>query len=612
MNRLYLLCFAFSFLATGWLPASLNGQSGCPGCSVNLPPLPVDTIFLSAAPDGIAGQYYDGDISFRMPKSTDPVHDLDPSTPAGLNISNVTIVSVLNVPPGLSWQPSQFSFDTQNETDGCVKFCGVPLQPGFYEVQVFVTAEVLLITQSTSFSFPMFIAPAVSSNGGFSMQNGSGCGEVTVGFDNNVPSNGQDGFSYNWDFGNGVTSTSENPGSQTYDSPGEYEVNFQASIDTFGYQLTTVLVLGTGCSDIAVPPIFSGNPDLYVKIKDPNGNLLVSTDPVDNAPYPAAFNINLMLGDGTYELEVRDDETIGSESCGYVYFNKNNTDTLVSGDLKVLVNIIHPVTTIESTDTVVVFAVPDPPVINPDGLVGICNGEEVELEVTNYFEDIQWYKDTAVLLGETSYSLLVDSPGEYWVEYASPDGCKSQSAPAVVEILALPAVPAFHAVGNQLTLNNPGQLPADYSLQWYQDGVAIPGATDTTYCFTEPGVFLFTLEVMNNATGCSNTFSLGASYNPDYNCTISGTEDRAGLDASLVVTPNPTQGRILVVFENKSLEEVQLTLFDALGKMVWSAKERLVSNVFQKEMDLGNLPSGVYFLKIQTQDSIVGRRVMKQ
>ena len=609
-KRLYLLFLTSTTLALGlFFSKTMSAQSGCTGCLTSLPALPNDTIYISPAPDGIAGQSYDGDISFRMPKTTTPVNAVDPSTPAGLNISNIKIISVVNVPPGLSWEPSQFEFDPGSQTDGCVKFCGTPLQTGFYDVQVFVTAQVLLITQSTSFSFPMYISPAVSSNDGFSMENSSGCGEVTVNFENNLPSNGQSGYTYAWDFGNGNASTAENPGPQTYDSPGQYEVSYQAMIDTFGYQLTTVQVLAAGCNDIGIPT--SVPPDIYIKIKGPNGNLLVSTPAVSNVSFPFAVNINLMLGNGVYELEVRDDDVIGSESCGYVYFDKNNTDTLISGSLKVVASIIHPVTTVTSKDTVFVFEIPEPPLVQPGTALEICNGESVEIEVSNYTENLQWHQDTTVLFGETDWSLFVSNPGAYWAGYTSADGCKSQSDVVTVELLPLPAPPSFHANFNQLELNDPSLLPASYSLQWFQDGVLIPGATDDIFCITTPGTSLYTLQVTNNATGCTNEFSIGASYVPGYNC-ATGASELTAVDATLLISPNPTSGVVAVSFETTSSEWVRFTLLDAVGRMAFDEKMQTQAGEFRHDFDLTNLSAGIYFLKIQMGNEVTGRRIVKQ
>ncbi len=591
--------------------SSLVAQSGCPGCVVSLPPLPEDTIYLGAAPDGVAGQYYDGDLHFRMPKTTTPVNAMDPSTPPGLNISKVNIVALFNVPPGLSWEPNKFSFNTQSETDGCVKFCGTPLLPGLYEVQVFVTAEVSLITQSTTFSFPIYIAPAVSNNDGFSMENNSGCGKVTVQFENNIPANGQSGYSYLWDFGNGQTSTSENPGEQTYSAPGVYDVSFQATIDTFGYQLTTVRVLNSPCTDIGLPPIFSPNPDLYLRIKDQDNNLLLQTSVLSNTSYPAIFNVNLMLPNGTFGIEVRDEDTFGDESCGFVYFTKYTAGTLVSGELEVAVDIIHPVSVVESSGQVTVYPIPEPPVVEPEGVVGICAGSKVELETVNYFENLQWYQDTSLLFGEISSTLLVSEAGNYRVQYSSAVGCKSQSEPVSVNVLQLPQTPAFQAIGNQLTLLSSVILPGDYSLQWFQDGEPIPEATTETYCITEPGVYLFSLEVTDNATGCANSFNLGAAYNPNYLCALSDADQAATIDATLKIYPNPTSGFIWISFKNAPHSTLNLLLYDALGQLVWQANERLDAEFFHQELDLSAVPAGLYFLKISAGDQHIIKRVVR-
>ena len=98
MRKSQILFFAAIVLGAG----TLTAQSGCPGCQIGLPDgLAADTVFLSAADTGRAGILYDSDLSFRLPKTTDPVHAVDPSVPAGLTISHLTISSVVNLPPGL-------------------------------------------------------------------------------------------------------------------------------------------------------------------------------------------------------------------------------------------------------------------------------------------------------------------------------------------------------------------------------------------------------------------------------------------------------------------------------------------------------------------------------
>ena len=300
MLKHYLFFFLLVILSLG-----LRAQSGCPGCVVELPAgLPADTIFLGSAADGQVGVYYDSNLSFRMPKTTTPVNANDPDTPPGLGINRITVTSVSNLPPGLSWEANQTVFNVSEETDGCVKFCGTPIIPGFYNVEVVVIAEVLFLSQVSSFSFPILILPGTSVTEGFTLANNSGCGSVEASFTNNVPSAGNEGYSYLWDFGNGNMSLSENPGAQLYDEAGIYEVNYQAVIDTFGYLLTEVVVESVTCNDL-----FNNAPDLRIEIWNPEGERILETLHVDNAQTPLAFTVNLFIGEGNYLLRVMDEDS---------------------------------------------------------------------------------------------------------------------------------------------------------------------------------------------------------------------------------------------------------------------------------------------------------------
>jgi hypothetical protein len=587
----------------------LSAQNGCPGCLVNLPPLPADTIYLGTAPDGIAGEAYNGDLSFRMPKSTTPVHEIDPGTPAGLNIGKITIIALLNVPPGLYWEPNKFEFDPGNETDGCVKFCGTPLIPGMYEVQVFVTAEVLTINQSTSFTFSFYIAPSTSMTDGFSMQNSNGCGDVTVSFENNIMSNGDSGFDYFWDFGNGETSTEENPGEITYSNPGTYVVNYEAIIDTSGYELSTVQIVAAGCNDISIPPISNAPPELYIKIKNPAGNQIYQSPQINNAPLPSAFNVNIPLGPGNYSIEVRDDDLIGSDHCGTVTFNRNSTDTLKDGSLRVLMNIFHPVFSVQSTDTVYVYDVPAPPIVSPNGLIEVCSGESVEL-VANYQENLQWYKDSSAILGAIEPSFTVSSDGIYWVEYTTPEGCTSISEPIEYQVLPTPPIPAFNEDGNWLSLNDTTALPNDYSLQWYINGDAIPDAVETNYCNTTSGVNLFSLVVTDNETGCTNEFSIGVAFDENADCTVP-TEEILAIDNSLRIFPNPTNQLLNIAFENETIKMVELVISDVMGRYLYKEKIQLYFGDLSEAIDVSKLKSGVYFIEIKTDKGHIVRKFIK-
>ncbi|MCB0583773.1 MAG: PKD domain-containing protein, partial [Phaeodactylibacter sp.] len=289
MFKYYTFSLALSLITLG-----LYAQSGCPGCIVELPAgLPEDTIYLSSAAEGQVGIFYESDLGFRMPKTTTPVNANDPGTPPGLDINQITIVSVSNLPPGLGWEANQTVFDVSQETDGCVKICGVPLIPGFYNVEVVVSAEVLFVSQLSSFSFPIMILPGTSVTEGFTLSNNSGCGSVSASFTNNIPSGGNEGYSYLWDFGNGNMSVSEGPGPQVYDEPGLYEINYQAVIDTFGFLLTEVVVESVTCNDL-----FNNAPDIRIEVWNPEGERILETLHIDNAQTPLTFNVNLFIGEG--------------------------------------------------------------------------------------------------------------------------------------------------------------------------------------------------------------------------------------------------------------------------------------------------------------------------
>lgn len=597
--------YTFLFAALLSCSTMISAQSGCPGCLVELPNLPEDTIFLTAAPDGQAGQYYTADISFRMPKTTTPVAATDPDVPPGLTIQQITISSVTNVPPGLSWEANQTQFTPSEQTDGCVRFCGTPLLPGYYEVGVIVTAQILFISQTTSFTFPIQILPAVSQTDGFSIINSTACGNLTASFVNNVPSNGADGFSYFWNFGNGQTSLDENPLDRQYNEPGTYVVDYQAIVDTSGFFLTNVRIESVTCTDLL------NGPDLKIRIFDQQNNELYISPIVPNAITPLDFSVNLSLDTGNYRLSVTDDDggiDGADDDCGSVNFNRFTVGQLLATGMSASVTILHPVDTIRASDTIVVYPQPSPPLVFgvPAGV--LCEGDELTLE-TDFDESVQWYRDSVPLFEGMLPELTVSESGSYWVVYTSPDGCQSQSEVVTLSFGEVPSGVAFTNQNNLLSIFDPGSLPQQAGIEWLLDGNVIPDENGDTYCIGVSGNY--TVVVTDLATGCSGSFSQNINYNPSFpNCTTDANET-AGYVPDLTIVPNPNNGLFTLQIETAAATEGELSVLDPLGRVLSRQWLELSVGETRVAMDLQNLPAGAYLLRWQSAEAERAVRALK-
>lgn len=578
------------------LTTFVSGQITCPTCEIYLPAdLPDDTLYLAAAPVGRVGEWYSTDIGFRVPLSTTPVAAIDSTVTPGVTINKITLTGITNLPPGLAWEVPQAMFNLPDSTDGCIKICGTPLQPGLYFVNVVITAQVFIFTQSATFTFPILIEPAQSITEGFTILNASGCGEVTTGFVNNVPSGGNSGFSYFWDFGNGNFSPQENPAVQTYTTPGQYAVNYQAVIDTFGHFLTNVRVNQVSCSDL-----FNG-PDLKIFIYDPDSVEVFVSSTIQNANPPVDFIVNIPIGPGNYRLRVIDvdDGILGGadDECGTITFNRTLSGNLQGGPLHAFLDIIHPTDTIRSSDTVTVFAQPAPPFIAglPNG--PLCDGEVLTVAV-DYPNNLQWYRDSVPVIPGDEPVLDIAESGVYQVVYTSPDGCLATSAPASVVFVPLPSIPVYVSSNNRLTLFDPSALPPAAALRWYLNGTLIPDETGETYCISESGDY--TLEVVDLISGCANSFTLPITYNPGFpNCIVSDTRESVFRQGGVSVWPNPVRDVLELRIDTGEPVEIQGQLIDAQGRAVSTVLWMPAAGEQRRQIDMHAYPTGIYWLRLQ-------------
>ncbi|MEM6965451.1 MAG: T9SS type A sorting domain-containing protein [Bacteroidota bacterium] len=586
------------------LLVTTNLQSQCPGCTVDLPGnLAADTIFLEPIPNGTVGAAYDEDISFRLPKSTTPVAASDPSVPAGIDLDDIKILFITNLPPGLAWETNQDSYDTNTNPDGCVKFCGVPFADGTFVLDIVLEVEIGPITQETSFQQEITILPSVSINDGFTMTNSAGCGAVTVAFTNNVPSNGNSGFSYLWDFGNGNASIDEDPVSQTFSSPGTYPIDYQAIIDTSGFVLTNIRVIDSDCSDL-----FSA-PDIYLDIIDPNGNSTVTPQIVNTNP-PVEFAFNIPLVDGNYTLIVKDDDSGlngADDECDFYSFNKFSNGILVNGGSAIDITIFHPVDTVTTTDSVYVYPVPDQPEIIYTTPPTWCEDENIIL-TSSYSSNNQWLLDSLPIVGATGTDWQVLASGSYTLAYTNSFGCSAVSEALDIALDPLPEIPLFNNTDNLLEVIVPGILPSNYALQWYYENTLLPGETGLTYCLSQTGTV--TLVVTDNDTGCTNSFTTQEDFDPDFACGAVSISELIGEE--LKIFPNPFSENINIEFELNKVSDFQINVYDLLGRKNQIEAQQNFSGIFQRSYSFDTWSEGVYLLEIDFGDHQLHRKLILQ
>lgn len=392
----------------------------------------------------------------------------------------------------------------------------------------------------------------------FTIDNDSGCDSITVNFTNLHPSGDYapvimqtTGFTYQWDFGNGGTSTEENPEAVTYTEPGTYVVSYSVTIDTVGFYLNQVDILAVNCNDP-----FGGGIDPYMIITDNSGSEVYNNidNYIDEADIPFYFNnVNLHLNNPPYYVRIWDyDSTDGNDNCiddseespgsGIPVFLPANDETGfgetdISGSssndlLEYNFHLEKTVYTYTSTDTIHVYESPAAPVLSYYS-VNVCPGVSV-LDVTATGENITWYSDS-LLVNEiaTGNTLTIAETAlgtyKYYAVSENLNSCKSNYAVVIVQIGDIPS-PVI--VNNNAVFcmgeNIDGIRALGTNLTWYSDSLLQNQVhTGDTLPITEnsPGTYTYYV-TQTDTTGSCVSSAAEANF-----------EILPGIEASLNVEP---------------------------------------------------------------------------
>ncbi len=191
--------------------------------------------------------------------------------------------------------------------------------------------------------------------------------------------------------------------------------------------------------------------------------------------------------------------------------------------------------------------------------------------------------------------ICYNNPGVYDVTLITTNSFGSDTLvlTGYITVYSTPAFPTITVTGDVLTSSYAS------SYQWQFNSADIPGATNQSYTATQTGYYTV---IITDENGCVSSTTVFVE--------VTGIES-IGNDLGFSVYPNPSNGDFIVVFsEPKSSEPISLNLVNELGQTLFSFTEIQQQAPLQKEIHLSNLPAGIYFITIQSENLSRNKKIL--
>lgn len=567
-------------LAVIW---STNVIGQCPECTPDLTctsDINFPSICPEVLPDATAGQYYESVMTFFLPTNVE-----DPGSGISATLNEVAIGAVVGLPFGLSYvpnSPTSTYYPSNGENYGCATICGTPLQAGEYEVVINVTVTVTALgfqqVVNESFVLPIIVLPGEGGNSSFAYNNLNSCNAVSAIFEALI--NSPTGItSYDWDFGNGNSSTEQYPEAQEYTESGEYEVTLQTTIQNYFLNSVSVSSVENNWSgDIEELVAAFTSPDIYFTITNVNGNVVYTSSTIGSSTSGTWSDLGLVLDSPPYQINVWDedngpplgseDDAIGTASFAVQIGSQNfSSGGGANGSVQIS---LETTNVFNDSETVVVFESPNADFTYLSD-ISVLDYDDPSLA---YFE--WFFNDNLVQQGEQD-SLFMAEPGLYFCSVTNLNGCT-----AISDVFTL--CPTLNLQYNDNS--NFFSIPAGYeTYTWYYNGLPLQDETTNLLITSEPGNYAVTI---TTDYGCEVTSDV-------YTITVGVPTIEM---QQLKVWPNPANREISILLGTNDI----ISLCDLGGKRVgtWTAKSEIMT------IDVSDIQPGIYVL-IRESDGRVQR-----
>ncbi len=215
----------------------------------------------------------------------------------------------------------------------------------------------------------------------------------------------------------------------------------------------------------------------------------------------------------------------------------------------------------------------------------------------------QWYKNDHPLDGATGTTWSTTKFAHYSVTVTVPGGCSDMSDHTYLTTYENPNANIYNPNGLNLCAPSPGgtiivktDYHEGYTYQWYRNGdpYAGAGATEWRIFPTETGTYYCHIIAPNGA--CErNTASRTV-----INSCKTGSEN--GLE-TISIYPNPASDNLTIELNTGAdASDAMVIIMNTIGEVLYNQNAVLSNGTLNHQVELNNIPAGVYVVKVVAGD----------